>query len=153
MIGAIGEGLQTVFGNGSFGTILSSTSAATPLVTATVAMMLELEPGLSSSDIKTNLGIPKPNLGLPAVNLDAFKALLASSKTPDLDLADRTGEGKVDLQDFAIFKASFHLSAADQKFDQCDFDGDGDVDLDDLKVMMRAWTDGSVDPNSLPGRL
>jgi Subtilase family len=146
MIGAIGEGLQTVFGSGSFGVMGSSTSAATPLVTATVAMMLELETGLSISDIKTNLGIP-------GGKLDAFKALLASSRTPDKDLADRTGDGNVDLQDFAIFKASFHRPAADQNFDQCDFDGDGDVDLDDLKVMMRAWTDGNVDPNSLPGRL
>ncbi|HET7435679.1 MAG TPA: S8 family serine peptidase [Thermoanaerobaculia bacterium] len=146
MMGAIGEGLQTIFSNASSGTMAPSTSAAAPLVSATVAMMLEIDPKLPIADIKRNLGVP-------AGTLDAYKALLASSKTPDRDLADRNGDGNVDMLDFAIFKRSFHLSAADQKFDECDFDGDGHVDRDDLRVMMRSWTDTSIDPGTLPGQL
>lgn len=146
MIGAIGVGLLTVTDTHSFGKMDASTSAATPLVTATVAMMLGVNPNLTVKQIKDNLGIPN-------AKLDAFRAVFQSSKTAEKDLADRNGDQKVDMTDFEEFKKSFRLSPADAKRDHCDFEGDGDVDREDLKVMMRAWTDTNIDPNTLPGKL
>jgi Subtilase family/Dockerin type I domain len=146
MIGAIGVGLLTVTDTHSFGKMAASTSAATPLVTAAVALMLGVNPNLTMTQIKDNLGIPN-------ARLNAFRAVFKSSNTAERDLADRNGDQKVDMTDFEEFRKSFRLSPADAKRDHCDFDGDGHVNREDLKVMMRVWTDTNIDPNTLPGKL
>ena len=109
MIGAIGEGNLTLFDNNTPpGPMAPSTSAAAPLVTATVALMFEVNPNLSIADVRKNLG-PFGN----GHHLDAFAAVRASSTTPKKDLADLNGDGNVDMQDFILFKAAFACRPAE----------------------------------------
>jgi hypothetical protein len=144
------------------------TSCAAPLVTATVAQMLAVNPALSVADIKRNLGV-----SLPANPLNAFAAVQASARRPDSDLADYDRDNDVDLDDFDRFKRDLQAfdegrrtgifridlngddvrDANDARFCRSDFDGQNGINGDDLNVMIRAWTDRSVDPSTLPTRL
>lgn len=144
------------------------TSCAAPLVTATVAQMVAVNPALRVGDIKTNLRVsasPQP--------LNAFAAVLASARRPDSDLADYDRDNDVDMADFERFKRDFRAfqegrstgqfrvdlngdgvsNANDVRFCRSDFDGIDGITRDDLNVMIRAWTDPSVDRNTLPARL
>ncbi|HEX6099969.1 MAG TPA: S8 family serine peptidase [Thermoanaerobaculia bacterium] len=147
------------------------TSCAAPLVTATVAQMLAVNPALSVADIKRNLDVSVPPN--PPTSLNAFAAVQASARRPDTDLADYDRDNDVDLADFRRFREDFQAfdegrrtgifridlngdgvrNANDARFCRSDFDGQNGIHRDDLNVMIRAWTDRSVDPNTLPTRL
>jgi subtilisin family serine protease len=164
MISAGGLNVLTAIMNG-YG-YHQGTSAAAPLVTATVAMMQALDSTLDATAIKAKLGIGKVK------QLNAFLALWESSPTPKLHVADLVRSGGVDEQDFARFKLDFLAHEAlkngqftrdlngdcamdknDTKFCRIDLNGDGNVTDDDLKVMQDAWSGTAASAADLRRRL
>jgi len=131
---------------------LQGTSAAAPLVSATIALMLSNNSTLKVDQIKAAL-----DLG-PGKQLNAFKAMCASAADHDIELADLTCDGKVDMADFLIFKSGYQqiskhqitddlnmdgvCDANDSMFCRIDLDGNGKVEAADLEVMIRAWNGG-----------
>lgn len=158
-IKAVGEDVPTIEDvrerpDGTFEDELGSctgTSCAAPLVTAAIAQMLAATPGLKPADIKRHLGIDPSR---PAPELNAVAALRASAPSFNRDVADYQQDGKVDRSDFEEFRLAFEATNPNDKlFSRSDFDGDGDVDLDDFSVIIAAWTDPDVDPQTLRIRL
>jgi len=145
------------------------TSLAAPLVTAAIAQMLAINPALRPADIKTNLGISDTN----KPQLNAFEAVKASSPNFGADIANYDGKNGVDMDDFRRFKddyKTFTAGVASGTFDRdlngdgvvdgneglaprSDFNADGVIDEKDLAIMIGAWNDRSVDPNTLPAEL
>lgn len=158
-IKAVGEDIRTIKNvrkrpNGTFEDQLGSctgTSCAAPLVTAAIAQMLAATPGLKPADIKRHLGIDP---SLPAPELNAVAALRASAPSFDRDVADYNQDGKVNMSDFDGFSRDFRMmNANDKLYSRSDFDGDRDVDLDDFSIIIAAWTDQNVNPQSLKMKL
>jgi len=159
-IGAVGQDVLTTARTktgGKYG-FMSGTSAATPLVTSTVALMLARNNALTAAAIKTNLTAA-------GGKLNAYDAVRRSSPTPDLDLADLHRDGVIDRRDFDEFKPGYQqvrdrtftldlngdglTDANDARFCRIDLDGDGDVDKDDFEVMLSVWGDPTADKNAL----
>jgi hypothetical protein len=180
MIGAVGAGVVSTFSAPSvYGICFDGTSFATPFVTATVSMMLAYNPGLNAAEIKKNLGIT----GSTVTFLNAFQALAASNPRAAADLANLDSKAGIDMRDFTLFKSAFHQvttgtfvddlnedgngtpDANDFRFCRADLNGDGEIsatrksfvpnlgNVTDLEVMMRAWTDPTVDRRTLPALL
>ncbi|MFW6146037.1 MAG: dockerin type I domain-containing protein [Planctomycetota bacterium] len=57
---------------------------------------------------------------------------------------DANGDGRVDLDDFAMLKRRFGLDIAAGDANTTDFDNDGDVDLDDFVILKRNFHGGVV---------
>jgi hypothetical protein len=74
MIRAVGERVLTI-GLSNAVTAADGTSAAAPLVTAAIALMLQLNPGLTGEEIRTNLGIATGTVP----DLDALEAVRRSA--------------------------------------------------------------------------
>jgi len=154
-LSAIGENVLAAAGPTTYARS-SGTSAAAPLVTATVALMMAVNPNITVAELKTNLGAGRPN-----ARLNAFDAVRRSDLTADADLADLDGDGRVDVSDFEIFKRGFReirdhkfvddlnedneRNANDAKFCRIDLDGDGQVTEADLRVMIDAWQGAKAD--------
>jgi hypothetical protein len=159
-LAAIGENVLAAAGK-AFYARSDGTSAATPLVTATVAMMMAVNPNITVAEIKKNLGASPPKPYHDAAHLDAFEAVRRSDPTANADLADLDNDGRVDVSDFEIFKRGFkeirdHMfvddlngdnqkNANDTKFCRIDLDGDGQVTEADLQVMIDAWQGAKAD--------
>jgi subtilisin family serine protease len=158
-LGAIGENVLAASGPATYARSFG-TSAATPLVTATVAMMIAVNPNITVAEIMTNLGVGKSGRS-NAAHLDAFDAVRRSDPTANADLADLDNDGRVDESDFEIFKRGFkeirdHMfvddlnednqkNANDTKFCRIDLNGDGLVTEADLQVMIDAWQGSKAD--------
>lgn len=163
MIAAVGEGLLTFDQSNAVDFMTASTSAATPVVTSAIALMLQVSPNISVDDIKRNLDLGAGH------HLNAFNAVRSSSPTADIDLADLNSDGQVDMQDFEIFRRQFReirnnnftedlngdglRDTNDRRFCRIDLDGNGIVEPADLDVMIRARTDHNVDPTNLKNNL
>lgn len=151
-IRAIGANIPTtVFGSPPFDICPQSTSCATPMVTATVAMMLAVNPSLKASAITAKLG---------RSNLDAFQAVHASDPTADIDLAnlDNDQSNQVNAADARKFLDAYRQVCTDTitddlnedtkkdrypneaKFCRIDLNGDQKIDRGDFNVMLRVWT-------------
>ncbi len=158
-LGAIGENVLAAEGPAKY-TRSKGTSVATPLVTATVAMMMAVNPNITVAEIKKNLGVDESGRS-NAAHLDAFDAVRRSDPTANADLADLDNDGRVDVSDFEIFKRGFkeirdHMfvddlngdnqkNANDTKFCRIDLNGDGQVTEADLQVMIDAWQGAKAD--------
>jgi hypothetical protein len=158
-LGAIGENVLAAAGPTTYARSFG-TSAATPLVAATVAMMMAVNPNITVAEIKANLGVDKSGRS-NAAHLDAFDAVRRSDPTANADLADLDNDGRVDVSDFEIFKRGFkeirdHMfvddlngdnqkNANDTKFCRIDLNGDGQVTEADLQVMIDAWQGAKSD--------
>lgn len=173
---AIGQQVGTTSVANGYGLCRDSTSCAAPFVTATVSMMLAYNPNLTVEEIRSSLLQSTGNGRL----LNAFKAVAASNPNAATDLANLDGTGGVDFADFEIFRKAFRQVRANSfvedlngdgpgkpdlnegNFPRADLNGDGHIsstdtsfvpnvgNVTDLQVMMRVWTDTSVDKNTLP---
>lgn len=170
-LAAIGQGVITTTGADEFAPC-DGTSAAAPLVSATLAMMLAVNPDLTVADLERNLGVGDPDAGGSDHHLNAFDAVRQSDRTADADLADLNGDGHVNMLDFAMFKEAFRQAVIDKKatddlnedhapvdpqndlrFCRADLDGNGHVDADDLKVMIAGWDGPESEREKLPALL
>jgi subtilisin family serine protease len=159
--------------NNAYG-VLSGTSMAAPYVTALVALLYAYNPALTMDQVIQIVHSSASKLGNAAPRIDAFEALLRARKGSLLDLADLNHDGKVDMQDFQLFKqalqkaerADASVASADNVFPREDLNGSGRLSRDpgdralvlgksmsDLEVMMAAWTDTTVPAASLPSLL
>jgi len=101
------------------------TSLATPVVSGVVALMLAYNPALTVDRIRDILRVGQD----PPVTVDAFDALVQSRTDALVDLADLTGDGKVDLADFEVFRS--HLKQTESGVFTDDLNGDGLINVND----------------------
>jgi hypothetical protein len=102
------------------------TSAAAPIVSGVVALMFAYNPDLSLDKVRSILRVGETN---PPPAVDAFDALVQSRDDALRDLADLTGDGKVDMADFEVFRS--HLKQTESHVFTCDLNGDGLIDSND----------------------
>jgi len=117
---------------------------AAPHVTGLIAMMYAYNPDLTSTDVLKILKIYDPktrrSAKAPAPVIDAFDAMVACRNEAFLDLADLTRDGRVDMEDFRMFKR--HLRQVEKNIGNEDLNGDGDSDNDE-NIYPRSDLNGS----------
>jgi len=102
------------------------TSLSAPVVSGVVALMLAYNPQLSIGRIRSILKVGE---SASPVCIDAFDAMVQSRDDALRDLADLTGDGKVDMADFEVFRS--HLKQTERGVFTCDLNGDGLIDAND----------------------
>jgi subtilisin family serine protease len=106
----------------------SGTSMAAPQVTGLVALMYAYNPKLTVEQVLDILGVRttnRPATTNPAPPIDAFAALLECRPEALRDLADLSGDGRVDMADFIKFKAALHQVEGTPIGPLEDLNGDG----------------------------
>jgi len=128
-IAAIGQNIVSTGDNNSYGSCGEGTSCSAPFVTATIALMLSLDPNLEVSDLKTRLLIG-------GRTLNAFEAVKACDPRADLHLADIDNSGTVDIRDLLLFDN--RLTTTDPRelsLSRLDVTGDGNVNGADRRFI------------------
>jgi subtilisin family serine protease len=108
--------------------VLMGTSQAAPQVTGLVALMYAYNPKLTVEQVLDILRVRstnRPAATIPAPRIDAFAALLECRPEALKDLADLTGDGRVDMADFNKFKAALHQVEGTPIGPAEDLNGDG----------------------------
>jgi hypothetical protein len=153
--------------------VMSGTSMAAPQVTALIAQMYAYNPAMAPGQVIAILkrtADTDPN-GRRAPIINAFAAMLEcyDDDRPLHELADLDGSGRVDMGDFALFRAALIQCEQDgtrNVWPRADLNGNKRLsrdpadkvrikgqELSDLGVMMRAWQDPQVHAEELPGKL
>jgi len=159
----------------------AGTSLATPVASGLIALMLAYNPELTTDQIRSILRADHADNEPPSV-VDSFDAMLQSRDDALRDLADLNHDGKVDMEDFKIFRS--HLKQTEANVFTCDLNRDGRIDgndacfprsdlngdgilsrtakhavwgfkdpVTDLEVMKRFWSDPKVKWEELQGML
>jgi subtilisin family serine protease len=157
---------------------MSGTSMAAPHVTGLIGLMYSYNPGLKYDEVLKILDVwdrNRPAGTSPAPTINAFDGLVACRPKDALrDLADINGDGRVDMQDFKVFKADLEKfegragrpPADANVFPRTDLNGSGRLSRDpkdkrsvlgrqmsDLDVMRKAWQDPKVPASKLEALL
>ena len=175
MIAAPGENILSADLTNNDYRIFHGTSAATPAITAIVALMLAYNPELTVDRIRGILSVDVKPHRIP----DAFAALASCrlQKEVALDLADRNGDGIVnreDLKEYSRELRQFRATAAleintpspggttnTHRFSRGDLNGDGRLSpnekldvpvlgtVSDLDIIRLVWSDPDIPGSDL----